>query len=107
MEKPARDPDGRPTVGDARGCQSSWKSFSGAAKGMEAIETQILDRIRNQCGGQPKLDDSLAMLGIDSVGMAELTFDLEKQFAIKLGDDVLDVETIRDLVDYVSRRIHR
>ncbi len=31
----------------------------------------------------------------------------EKQFAIKLGDDVLDVETIRDLVDYVSRRIDR
>ncbi len=48
--------------------------------------------------------DSLALIGVDSVGMAELTFDIEKQFSIQVDDTVLDVETVAELVDYVRLR---
>ena len=47
---------------------------------------------------------SLAMIGIDSVAMAELTFELEKRFSIKIDDDILDVDTVDDLIQYVTNR---
>jgi acyl carrier protein len=44
------------------------------------------------------------MLGVDSVAMAELTFELEKRFSIQIGEDILDVDTISDLTEYVVSR---
>jgi acyl carrier protein len=44
------------------------------------------------------------MIGIDSVAMAELTFELEKRFSIKIDDDILDVDTVDELVQYVVVR---
>jgi len=71
---------------------------------MDVIEQEIVDYLRNTCGGNPRTSDSLALIGIDSVGMAELTFELEKRFAIRVDDDVLDVETVADLASYVRER---
>jgi acyl carrier protein len=70
----------------------------------QATRTQIVDYLRKVCGGSPSGNDSLAMIGIDSVAMAELTFELEKRFAIKIDDDILDVETVDELVKYVVDR---
>ena len=50
------------------------------------------------------MDDSLAMIGIDSVAMAELTFELEKRCGTKIDDAILDVETVGQLVDYLHAR---
>ena len=71
---------------------------------MDAIEQQVIENLKRICGGSPTPQDSLALLGIDSVGMAELTFDLEKQFSIQVDDGVLDIETVGELVDYVKSR---
>ena len=65
---------------------------------------QILDYLKKVCGGSPRGSDSLAMIGIDSVAMAELTFELEKRFSIKIDDDILDVDTVDELVQYVVAR---
>ena len=70
----------------------------------QSTKTQIVEYLRKVCGGSPKGDDSLAMIGIDSVAMAELTFELEKRFSIKIDDDILDVETVDELVQYVIAR---
>lgn len=71
---------------------------------MDVVEQEIIDYLRQACGGNPRPSDSLAMIGIDSVGMAELTFELEKRFSIRVDDDVLDVETVSDLAQYVRNR---
>lgn len=71
---------------------------------MDAIEKHILDEVKRISGNIPTLDDSLALIGVDSVGMAELTFELEKRYRIKVDDEVLEVDTVRDLVDYVRIR---
>lgn len=71
---------------------------------MDVIEQEIVDYVRKACGGNPKPHDSLAVIGIDSVGLAELTFELEKRFAIQVDDDVVNVETIADLATYVRNR---
>ena len=71
---------------------------------MDNIESELLQKLATMFGGQPKLADSLMMVGIDSVGMAELTFDIEKHFGIRVDDTVLDVETVQDLADYIRSR---
>lgn len=70
----------------------------------QSIRLQIFEYLKKVCGGSPRGNDSLAMIGIDSVAMAELTFELEKRFAIKIDDDILDVDTVDELIQYVTTR---
>lgn len=71
---------------------------------LESVEAKIIEHLRRIVGGSPQSEDSLALIGVDSVAMAELTFDLEKQFGIKTDDEILDVDTIRELTHYVMAR---
>jgi len=74
---------------------------------MESIEVtkaQVLQYLEKVCGSKPDLNESLAVIGIDSVAMAEMTFDFEKRFACRISDDILDVQTVEQLVDYVAER---
>lgn len=71
---------------------------------MQSIEESLLNQLRAKFGADAQLTDSLVMLGIDSVGMAELTYDLEQLFAIKVDDGLLTVDTVQDLADYVRQR---
>lgn len=71
---------------------------------METIESVLLAQLAEKFGGQPQLSDSLILVGVDSVGMAELTFDIEKEFKIHVDDGVLEVDTVQDLVDYIREK---
>jgi acyl carrier protein len=71
---------------------------------LEVAESQIIAYLSKIVGGAPRPSDSLAVLGVDSVAMAELTFELEKRFGIQIDDDILDVDTIRELTQYVISR---
>ncbi|HAC92188.1 MAG TPA: hypothetical protein DCF63_16410 [Planctomycetaceae bacterium] len=71
---------------------------------VQSIEESLLNQLRSKFGTDAQLNDSLVMLGIDSVGMAELTYDLEQMYKIKVDDGLLNVDTVQDLVDYVRQR---
>lgn len=71
---------------------------------METIESVLLVQLAEKFGGRPQLSDSLILIGVDSVGMAELTFDIEKRFGIRVDDGILDVDTVQDLADYIRQR---
>lgn len=71
---------------------------------MPTIEENIRERLAEKFGTRPELSDSLVMIGVDSVGMAELTFEIEKVFQIKVDDALLDVETVQDLADYIRQK---
>jgi len=71
---------------------------------VQSIEESLLNQLRSKFGTDAQLTDSLVMLGIDSVGMAELTYDLEQMYKIKVDDGLLNVDTVQDLVDYVRQR---
>lgn len=71
---------------------------------MESIEEQLLKNFTDKFGSRPELSDSLAYIGVDSVGMAELTLDIERQFAIRVDDSIVHTETVQDLADYVRER---
>lgn len=76
----------------------------GPMDNIEETQTQVIDYLAKIVGSRPHLDDSLALIGIDSVAMAEMTFELEKRFSIKIDDEILDVESVRQLVQYLHVR---
>lgn len=71
---------------------------------MDAVETQLLQFLKDKFGGNPTLDLDLVALGVDSLGMAELTLDLERAFSVHVDDGILDVVTISELADYIRGR---
>ena len=71
---------------------------------MDSIEAQIRQALQDKFGGSPQGDDSLAALGVDSLGMAELASEVEKHFGIRVDEDVLDVETVADLAAYIRTK---
>lgn len=71
---------------------------------MESIEEQLLKNFTEKFGSRPELSDALAYIGVDSVGMAELTLDIESQFDIRVDDSIVHTETVQDLADYIRER---
>lgn len=71
---------------------------------MDSIEEQLQTKLEEKFGTRPELGDSLALIGVDSVGMAELTLDLEAQFGISVDEEVVDVDTVGELADYIRSR---
>jgi acyl carrier protein len=52
-----------------------------------------------------QLDTPLEVLGIDSLGMAELLFFIEDEFKVKLPVDPVELLTIKDLIHYVDELV--
>lgn len=50
-------------------------------------------------------DARLEDIGIDSIGVAELLFNIEDEFGLKLPDVPLDLATFDDVVRYVDGQI--
>lgn len=74
---------------------------------MDAIEEEILGALRSELGRDATLTDSLDRLGVDSLRMAELASELENRFRFKVDEEVLELETVQELVDYVRTRAGR
>ena len=70
---------------------------------MATVLERLIEMLAAKFGGSPEPKDGLAFLGADSIGMAELTLDLEEQFQIQLTDELSDLETVQDLADYIER----
>lgn len=71
----------------------------------DSVEEGVLSKIHAVCGKMPSLTDTLAMLDIDSMRMAELTFDLERHFGIRMDDTIVDLETVGEIIEYVRQRV--
>ena len=71
---------------------------------MSQIHNELTKLIESKTGVVPQLDDTLDIMMIDSLAMAELTVDIEKAFDIRIDDDVLDVQSFRGLVSYIERK---
>jgi acyl carrier protein len=52
-----------------------------------------------------QLDTPLEVLGIDSLGMAELLFFIEDEFKVKLPVDPVELLTIKDVIHYVDELV--
>ncbi len=71
------------------------------------IQSRLLELIHAKTGVLPQIDDTFDALKIDSLGMAELTAEIEKAFGIRIGEDITQVANIRELVTYVEQKTSR
>jgi len=74
---------------------------------MDRIESEIERTLAEATGRRPRATDSLTDLGLDSLRMAELAAELEREFGIEVDAELLDVETVTDLAEYVRSRTTR
>ncbi len=71
---------------------------------VDSLEDSLISHLHEKFGTRPARDDSLAMLGVDSVSMAELTYDIEKRYGITIDDSMMYVDTVENLIDYIRER---
>lgn len=67
-------------------------------------EQALIELLRKKFGGQPQPADELAVLEIDSLGMAELSLELERLFDVRIDESILDARTVAELARYIDRR---
>lgn len=71
-------------------------------KSGQNTEKILIDLLREKFGLQPNRGDSLALLELDSLGMAELSVELEKCFEIRIDEGIFDATTIAELIEYID-----
>lgn len=71
---------------------------------MSHVHDELRDLIEAKTGVRPRNEDTLDIMKIDSLAMAELTVEIEKAFGIRIDDDVLEVDNFQGLGDYVARK---
>lgn len=68
------------------------------------VAERVLALLRAKTSHEVRPEDSLALLEIDSVGTAELSLEIEKSLHVRVDEEIMDVETVAELIDYVRRR---
>lgn len=71
---------------------------------MNPIETEIVQTLRRELGRDVHSTDSLGSLGIDSLRMAQLATELERRFRFRVDEELLDIDTVEELAEYVRSR---
>ena len=74
---------------------------------MNPLETELVQALGEELARDVHLTDSLGSLGLDSLRMAQLATELEKRFGFRADEELLDVETVEELVEYVRSRSSR
>ncbi len=72
---------------------------------MDSIEQSLITQLHEKFGIRPELEDSLSVLGVDSVSMAEFTLEIEKNFGIRVDDEVLSIDSVGQLAEYIRERV--
>lgn len=72
---------------------------------MNSQQARILQLIANRIGSHPSLDTNIDELGLDSLAMAELMYDIESTFQIHTDDGILELDTVQDLCDYLEAHL--
>ena len=69
-----------------------------------SVEAALLALMGRELGRSVHGDDRLSSLGVDSVAMAEFIGTLEKRFQFDADAEILDVDTVDELVRYIDER---
>lgn len=68
------------------------------------VESQLLGLVERELGRSAQPGDRLSQLGVDSVTLAGFLGELEKRFGIEADAEILDVDTLDELVRYIEQR---
>ncbi len=73
----------------------------------DSLESTILALVRTKLGHDVQLADSLALLNVDSVGIAELSIEIEQAVGVRMDEGIIDVDSVGQLVEYVRELMHK
>ena len=71
---------------------------------MNPLEIEISQALNEELGKDVHATDSLDSLGIDSLRMAQLATELERRFEFRVDEELLDIDTVEELAEYVRSR---
>ncbi|MFO7907755.1 MAG: acyl carrier protein [Planctomycetota bacterium] len=74
---------------------------------MSEVHDYLVELIYAKTGVRPRLNDTLDVMKIDSLAMAELTAEIENAMDIRIDEEVLDIENFQEFVSYVERKSAR
>jgi len=74
---------------------------------MNPLEVELIQALSEELGKDVHATDSLDSLGIDSLRMVQLATELERRFGFRVDEELLDVETVEELAEYVRSRSAR
>lgn len=77
--------------------QPSWDAASVAEKITAIVNAKSYTPVT--------LDSTFEDLGLDSLAMAEIIFEVEAAFQIRTNERILDLHNLREVVDYVLQEI--
>ena len=69
------------------------------------VAEKILAIVRAKVPGPISLDSTFDSLGLDSLAMAEVVFEIENAFQIRTDERLLNLRTIRQVADYVLEKV--
>lgn len=85
---------------------STTNEATAAVKSM-SLEDQVLQIVRSKVEVPVTLESKLDAIGLDSLAMAEVVFELETQFKIRTDDRILDLRTVREVAQFVAEQLKR
>lgn len=71
---------------------------------MKSIETEVIQTLNAELGRDVQATDTLDSLGVDSLRVVQLATELERRFEFRVDEELLDVETVKELAAYVRSR---
>lgn len=74
---------------------------------MDETTQRVLDIINDKVPETVQPDSDFSALGLDSLAMAEIVSQVEHDFGITADYEILEVNNIRELVDYINDQRNR
>lgn len=73
----------------------------------DAIRAKLTRMVGSKIAPPFQWTDSWDLLDLDSLAMAEVLAEIEKEFGIRIGADILDIDNAEELVQYIARQLAR
>jgi acyl carrier protein len=73
----------------------------------DTIAEKVLAIVRAKTPGPVSQESTFDSLGLDSLAMAEVVFEIENTFQIRTDERLLNLRTIREVVDYVADKVKK
>ena len=70
----------------------------------QEIEAGLREIVKRESGREPGLDERLGNLGIDSLDLAHMIDVIERRFRIRVDDEIMEVDTVEELIQYIEAR---
>lgn len=66
------------------------------------IAASVIAILTQKLGRPVTLEDSVGLLELDSLALAEVSVEIEKAVGVRLDEGILDAKTVGDMASYVT-----